>query len=96
MATETFGSSTGTLYAAEMATTELLGVEEVRKGLSGRVDLADKTETHTVVTMHGRPSAVIVDMAWYVKARQALGDPTDIRVAPKAEPKAKVETADAE
>lgn len=79
----------GGLYAPEMATTEIVGVEDARKGLSGRLRAAAKEEIHTVVTVHGQPSGVIVDMAWYTKAREALGDPTDIRVRPPEPPRTK-------
>jgi len=80
MDTKTFGNPVATLYAAAVATTELLGVEDTRKGLAGRVKLADEQETHTVVTLHGQPAAVLVDIGWYIRARESLGDPTDLRV----------------
>lgn len=73
----------GDPYAAEVATTELMGVEDARKKLGERIDFARDGELHTVVTRHGQPAAVLVDMAWYVRARESLGDPTDIRVPAK-------------
>jgi prevent-host-death family protein len=73
----------GAPYAADVATTELMGVETARKKLGDRIDAARDDELHTVVTRHGQPAAVLVDMAWYVRARESLGDPTDIRVPAK-------------
>lgn len=78
-----YGTSQAGLYAADVASTELMGVEEARKKLGERVDFAADDELHTVVTKHGQPAAVLVDIAWYTRAREALGDPTDIRVAPR-------------
>lgn len=78
-----YGIPPATLYAADMATTELMGVEVARKQLGTRIAKAENNETHTVVTKHGQPAAVIVDIAWYARARESLGDPTDIRVPAK-------------
>ena len=75
--------SPGDPYAADVAATELMGIETARKKLGERVDMAAAGELHTVVTKHGQPAAVLVDMAWYVRARECLGDPTDIRVSAK-------------
>ena len=80
---ESYGTPSAGLYAADVATTELMGVEEARKVLGDRIDKARDDELHTVVTRHGQPSAVLVDIAWYIRARDAVGDPTDIRVAPR-------------
>jgi prevent-host-death family protein len=78
-----YGSTQESLYAADVASTELMGVEDARKKLGDRVKRAADDELHTVVTVHGQPAAVLVDIAWYTKARESLGDPTDIRVAPR-------------
>lgn len=78
-----YGSAPGSLYAADMATTELMGVEVARKILGDRIREAEENERHTVVTKHGQPAAVLVDIAWYARARESLGDPTDIRVPSK-------------
>lgn len=73
-----YGSAGGALYAADVARTELMGVESTRKVLGQRVDKAAAEELHTVMTKHGQPAAVIVDMDWYRRARKALKDPTDL------------------
>lgn len=78
-----YGSAHAALYAADVATTELMGIEETRKVLGDRVDRAAEAELHTIVTKHGQPAAAIVDVGWYIRARAALGDPTDLRVAPR-------------
>ena len=85
MAGKTFGLPLYPLYDADMATTELLGLEETRKDFRARVTVAEKEETHTVVTLYGSPAAVLVDIEWYRRAREALGDPTDLRVRRKPE-----------
>lgn len=89
--TAPYGSAPATLYAADVATTELMGIEETRKVLGDRITAAEKTETHTIVTKHGQPAAALVDIAWYTRARESLGDPTDIRVVPPKPPKGDAE-----
>lgn len=80
-----YGSTPVSLYAADMATTELMGIEETRKVLGDRIAAAQDEERHTIVTKHGQPAAALVDIGWYARARESLGDPTDIRVPkPKA------------
>jgi hypothetical protein len=69
----------GTLYAADVARTELMGIESTRKVLGSRVVPPEDAEfVHTVMTKHGQPVAVIVDIDWYRRAREALADPTDL------------------
>lgn len=80
-----YGSAPASLYAADMATTELMGIEETRKTLGDRITAAQDDERHTIVTKHGQPAAALVDIAWYARARESLGDPTDIRV-PRPKP----------
>jgi hypothetical protein len=72
------GSPTGNLYDPDMAKTERMGVEAARKVLGPRVDLAKNEGVHTVIAKHGNDEAALVPMAWYRKAREALGDPTDL------------------
>jgi PHD/YefM family antitoxin component YafN of YafNO toxin-antitoxin module len=83
MTATTFGNPIETLYSPDMAKTEMLGVEDTRKAFSARIIAADSDEIHTVVTLHGQPAAVLVDVSWYARAREALGEPTDIRRGPK-------------
>lgn len=65
-------------YDADMARTEFLGIEGTRTKLGERIQKAEKDEIHTVMTKHGQPKAVLVDIEWYRKAREALKDPTDL------------------
>lgn len=73
-----YGGPYGDLYDPAMAKTELMGVEALRKVLGVRLDLGKKDGTHTVATKHGAAEGVLVPMAWYRKAREALKDPTDL------------------
>lgn len=66
------------LYAFVMAKREILGVQETRDRLRTRVDAVLEEGTHTVVTRHGKPVAVLVPMDWYRRAAEALGEPTDL------------------
>jgi prevent-host-death family protein len=65
-------------YDADMARTEFLGIESTRTKLGDRVAKAEAEELHTVMTKHGQPKAVLVDIGWYRRAREALKDPTDL------------------
>jgi site-specific recombinase XerD len=75
---DSYGSAGETLYASGMAITELVGIESARKYFALRLQLAKDEERHTVVTKHGVPEGVLVDMKWYREARKALGQPTDL------------------
>jgi len=66
-----------------MASTELMSVEEARAVLSTRFKRAREAELHTIVTKHGEPDGVLVDFAWYKKAREALGEPTEVAFTPR-------------
>lgn len=66
------------LYDSDMATTKTMGVEALRKVLGAEIQKAAADETHVVVSKHGMAQAVVVPMAWYRKAREALKDPTDL------------------
>lgn len=75
------GTAQEDLYDLAMPRTELMGVEALRKVLGPKVkDLANTAtpETHTVITMHGHATAVVVSIGWYRKARESLGEPTDL------------------
>lgn len=74
-----YGLAEENLYAAGMARTELMGIEKSRQTLGERLREANsKDEVHTVVTKHGKPDGAIVGMDWYRRAREALGEPTDL------------------
>ena len=64
------------LYADLMAKRELHPAQEVRERFAARVDDALRG-IHTGITRHGRPVAALVDMDWYRRAAEALGEPTD-------------------
>jgi prevent-host-death family protein len=66
----------GVLYADLMAKRELHPAQEVREKFAARVDDALRG-IHTGITRHSRPVAVLVDMEWYRRAAEALGEPTD-------------------
>lgn len=66
------------LYALLMAKRELLGVQEMRENLRDRVDQAIEQGVHTVVSRHARAVAVLVDIDWYRRAAESLGEPTDL------------------
>lgn len=72
------GRATGTLYDPDVAKTERMSVEEVRRVLGQRLDKARDEGLHTVLAKHTRDTGVIVPMDWYRRAREALGDPTDL------------------
>ena len=72
------GGPTGTLYDPDVAKTERMSVEEARRVLGKRLDLARDEELHTVLAKHTRDTGVIVPMDWYRRAREALSDPTDL------------------
>jgi hypothetical protein len=62
-----------------MATkTELMGIEAARLPLGKRSALAKEEGVHTVLTRFGQPETALVPMEWYRRAREALGEPTDL------------------
>lgn len=73
-----YESTSGVLYDPDVARTELMGVEETRKALSERLKKAEEEDLHTVMTRHGKTRGVIVDIDWYRRARESLGEPTDL------------------
>lgn len=73
-----YESTSGVLYDPDVARTEMLGVEEARKALSERLKKAEEEELHTAVTRHGKTRGFIVGPEWYRRAREALGEPTDL------------------
>lgn len=72
------GSPTGLPYDPAMARTQLVGIEAVRKSLSAYLTRAAKEGIHFLLTKHGKVEGVLVDRQWYRRAREALGEPTDL------------------
>lgn len=60
-----------------------MSVEEARAVLSTRFKRARDEEVHTIVTKHSEPDGVLVDFAWYKRAREALGEPTEVTFIPR-------------
>lgn len=64
-----------------MARRVMMGIQELRLRLRERVADVQKG-IHTVFTRHGRPVAVLVDVAWYQRAVEAVGeDPLGFEMA---------------
>ncbi len=76
--TEPSESATGTLYDPAVGKIQRLSVENARKTLGHVVKQADEHQIHSVVTLHGADKAIVVDMDFYRRAREALGDPTEL------------------
>jgi hypothetical protein len=68
----------GNLYDLDMAKTEPMGVEALRKVLGPRLEKLKADGVHIVATKHGAAQGVVVPMEWYRRAREALKDPTDL------------------
>lgn len=92
-ATLMYEGATGVLYDLPVATDEFLTVEQTRKILGKRLQLA-QSETdpvNTVVTVHGHPEGVIVSVDWYVQVRAERGEPVSWQFAPKPPPRTKAD-----
>lgn len=76
----TSGSPQADLYDPGVAKVKRMSVEEVRRDLGKlAVDAKDgPLEADIVVTRHGAERLVVVHLDWYRRAREALGDPTDL------------------
>ncbi|MFD6565329.1 hypothetical protein [Micromonospora profundi] len=63
-----------------MAKVERVSVETVRKDIGKWVKQAADGEfdTHKLVARHSADELLVVDKAWYRRAREALGEPTDL------------------
>ncbi len=72
------GEPYGNLYDPAMPTTKPMGVEALRKVLGPEIEASGKDGTHIVVRKRGEALGVFVPMAWYRKAREATGEPTDL------------------
>lgn len=75
--------STGTLLDRArcklplMAKRELVGIQELRLNLAAHIKTAEEEGTHAVVQRRTERVAVLVDMDWYRRASEALGEPTE-------------------
>lgn len=73
------GTPTGALYAADMARSEFMGLEEARQKLGPQVDKANAQDpTFTVLTKHGKPLGAVVSFEFLMRAREALGEAADV------------------
>ncbi|MEU4558580.1 hypothetical protein AB0F72_09320 [Actinoplanes sp. NPDC023936] len=70
------GTPYGSLYDHDVRM-KPMGVEALRKTLGPEIQQATEEEAHIVVQKHGKDLGVFVPMAWYRKAREAMGEPTD-------------------
>lgn len=76
---EPSGSATGTPYAVGMARSVFMGLEEARQKLGPQVDKANQEDpAFTVLTKHGKPLGAIVSFEYLRRAREALGEPSDL------------------
>lgn len=55
-----------------------MGVDEARKHFAQRINAADDEGEQTIVTRHGKPTAVLVSMEWFREATRCLGKPTTL------------------
>jgi hypothetical protein len=73
----------GCLYPAGMTRRRQMTVQEARDNLAERLNRLDSdTEKnpeieHTVISRRSRTAGVLVDIDWYRRAAEALGDPTE-------------------
>lgn len=75
------------LYADDMATRELRGIQDARDNFRERVDRALENGVHTVVTRHGRAAVAVVPWSWYLQAAEAMEDPVDLEMLTAKPPK---------
>lgn len=76
-APDLYGSRHRSRYDLDVTKRVLMGIQELRLHLRERVN-ALQEGIHTVFTRHGKPVAVLVDIEWYRRAAEAVGEPTDL------------------
>lgn len=76
--TQPYESPPGALYDPAVAKMQRLSVENARRTFGDVIKSAAEQQVHTVVTRHGADMAVVVDRDFYRRAREALGDPTEL------------------
>ncbi len=76
----TSGSPHEDLYDPAVATIKRRTAEEARKDIGRLIDAGavGELDEHSPVSKHSRVGVVIVPIDWYRRAREALGDPTDL------------------
>jgi len=74
------------MYGFTVASRALMGMQELRMGLSSILNELSKTKQHILITNRGQVAAVVVPLAWYQEAAAKLGEPLDITV-PIAQPR---------
>ncbi len=67
-------------YDPAVAKVERVSVEVVRQKIGEWVKQAadGELDSHKLVARHSADELLIVDKAWYRRAREALGEPTDL------------------
>ncbi|WP_431728621.1 hypothetical protein [Verrucosispora sp. TAA-831] len=67
-------------YDHGVANLRYLSVEELRKELGSlaKKGVEGQLDEHIPTTRHGKVGLLVVDLDFYRRAREALGDPTDL------------------
>ena len=66
----------GGLYPAVMAKRVMRGVQDIRTQMGAVFDHI-RTGEHVILARRGEPTAVLVPIAWYREAADAMNDPTE-------------------
>lgn len=78
-----YGEAPGSLYPAGMTRRKQMTVQEARDNFAERLNRLDSDTKknpeieHTVISRRGKTMGVLVDIDWYRRAAEALGDPTE-------------------
>ncbi len=79
----------GIPYALPVATRVLMGIQTLRRNLRARVEDVQNNGMHIFFGRHSKPVAVLVDVEWYRRAAEALGEPTTYELVILDEPEEK-------